>query len=267
MAVYITPNGSLKSTGGSTAVLSTALKFPSDIKSSAQCLVFTCYGASTTQVVLPMPGSLQFADGASYNGKELGIRGAMAMNAASTLSGQGANMASARNIVTDQFNKGKSAVEGGSISNLIQGISSAFSGAMGDSITSGINIGTGTTLNTHITTEFTSVNTRIFSFSFQLIPQNSGESKAIANIVTRFRENLYPEATQFQLKYPPKWKISTKNANGLPKIGELYLTDVDTTYNSTTNFWREDGYPLETTLVVRFMETKAHTKDSISNPG
>lgn len=246
-----------------------ALTFPEDANANRPYVFFTCTRGSATSVIsLPIPGSLQFSDAASYNnGVELGFLGGSLANIASTVSSQGLSGESVRNALTNEFNAVKSAYDSASIGGLIQGIT-AMTGA-DETIKSAISIGTGTTVNKNITTEFTSTNTRVFSFQFQLIPRSKNESTKIKDIVKTFREGLYPESTSFQLKYPPKWKIAFKSKGAsslshLPKIGETYLTEVNTTYNGSTNMWRDDGSPLETTIQVSFMETKAYTYETIT---
>lgn len=241
-----------------------ALHFPSDI-TNRPCIIFTCIGSGRASTIgLPIPGSLQFGDGATYNNTELGFLGGSLANVASTISSQGLTKESLSSALSNEFNAATGAYSNPSIGTLIQGVI-AMSGA-NEGIQSAISVGTGTTVNKNITTEFTSTNTRVFSFQFQLIPKDSKETTTIKNIVESFREGLYPEAIgNYQLKYPPKWTISFSGGSTdyLPKIGETYLTEVNTTYNSSANMWRTDGSPLETTIQVSFMETKAYTYETL----
>lgn len=238
------------------------LTFPEDAHASRPYVFFQCTARNSEVIALPCPGSLQFSDGATYNNTELGFLGGSLANIASTVSSQGLSGESVKNALTNEFNAVKNAYDTASIGGLIQGIT-AMTGA-NEGLQSAISIGTGTTVNKNITTEFTSTNTRVFSFQFQLIPRSEKESTTIKNIVKTFREGLYPESTSFQLKYPPKWKIRFSQNSHLPKIGETYLTEVNTTYNGSANMWRDDGSPLETTIQVSFMETKAYTYETIT---
>jgi hypothetical protein len=238
-----------------------ALNFPEDADIKRPYVFFQCTARNSQIIALPIPGSLQFSDGATYNNTELGFLGGSLANIASSVSANGLSGESVKNAVANEFLSKKAEYDGASIGNLVQGITS-ITGA-NEGLQSAISIGTGTTVNKNITTEFTSTNTRVFSFQFQLIPRTSSESAKIKNIVKTFREGLYPESIGFQLKYPPKWKIRFPQNSHLPKIGETYLTEVNTTYNGSTNMWRDDGSPLETTIQVSFMETKAYTYDTI----
>ena len=243
-----------------------ALNFPEDANTKRPYVFFQCTARNSQVIALPIPGSLQFSDGATYNNTELGFLGGSLANIASTVSTQGLSGESVKSALANEFLNKKSEYSGASIGTLVQGITT-MTGA-NEGLQSAISIGTGTTVNKNITTEFTSTNTRVFSFQFQLIPRTSSESTKIKNIVKTFREGLYPESIGFQLKYPPKWKIEFKTSGSssldhLPKIGETYLTEVNTTYNGSTNMWRDDGSPLETTIQVSFMETKAYTYNTI----
>lgn len=246
-----------------------ALTFPRDGGLEKRpFVVFTCRGGSIQVIALPIPGSLQFGDGATYNNTELGFLGGSVANIASAVSKNGTGLDSLSGALGSEINAAKNNFKNATIAQAIQA-ATAVSGA-GEGIQSAISVGTGTTVNKNITTEFTSTNTRVFSFQFQLIPRTMADGEIIRRIVSTFRENLYPEGGNFQLKYPPKWSIEfRRGGNGgsqlshLPKISETYLTEVNTTYNSSSNMWRGDGSPLETTIQVQFMETKAHTKDSL----
>ena len=244
-----------------------ALNFPEDANSSRPYVFFTCT-RGTKVIALPIPGSLQFSDGATYNNTELGFLGGSLAGITSSVAANGLSGASVQNAIAGQVTKVMGEYEkAGNIGTLVQGIT-AVTGA-NEGLQSAISIGTGTTVNKNITTEFTSTNTRVFSFQFQLVPRSQSETTRIKNIVKTFREGLYPEAVGFQLKYPPKWKIEFKTRGSssldhLPKIGETYLTEVNTTYNGSANMWRADGSPLETTIQVSFMETKAYAYDTIT---
>ena len=247
------------------------LTFPSDIANLTvrPFVVFECAGsqsrAKSTLIALPIPGSLTFGDESTYNNTELGILG----GAISSLSGQIAGGAGLTDVMGQASGAVANAASNARIGSIIQGITAASGASEG--LQSAVSIGTGTTLNKNIQTEFTSTNTRTFSFAFQLIARNSAERNTIKSIVNEFRLGLYPEGDFFQLRYPPKWKISFRKSNGIsaaelediPKIGSCYLTGVQTAFNSAGNMWHTDGSPLETTLTVTFMETQAHTLDSL----
>jgi hypothetical protein len=229
---------------------------------------FECLGSGGTGTVspiyLPAPESIQFRDSAAYNDTELGFKGAQIANGASALSGNGGSMLDGlKNLV-------------GSIPTSMRGLVGAAANIlpMSEETRTAVGIGSGTTLNKNIATEFTQVGTRTFSFEFLLVPTSETEATIINDIVKTFRENLYPSGTAYQLKYPPKWKIQfVTQPNGssdleyLPKIyKETYLESFESSYNSLGNIWRTNSAPLDTTISVTFLESKALTKEDIQDP-
>jgi hypothetical protein len=261
-----------------------ALTFPSNLASlsgTRPVVSFSCDGPQPTTINLPIPQSLSFEDSATYDNTELGYLGASlsqtagAANSSSSLGEFGNKLGSIASSKWDAL-----AGEMKSMSNIIAGISgvggavaSRF-GADTSKLTSAVGIGTGTTSNKNITTEFTNVGTRNFAFAFKMIAETQSEATSIANIVKAFRTNLYPEGdiSNLFLKYPPKWKIKFLSGAGgglselsnLPKIFDVYLTSCNSTYNSSGNLWRTDGSPLETDLTVSFTETRANNRADFS---
>lgn len=234
------------------------LQYPSDLQTMPYPAIrFTSTGGAS--IYLPAPGSLEFEDAAVYDDAELGYKGKKTLDTAEALSGGGGGMFSrgmsiAKGVLGDIFDS----------TNIKAGAASMIPGAAGTAA----GIASGTVLNKNITSEFTGVGTRGFSFSFNMIPYNEADAKAIKDIVFTFRKGIYPEGTDFALKYPPKWKIEFTNTNSyIPGIGETYLERVSTSYNSTSSIWRSDGAPLETSITVTFKETKAYTLKEIEKLG
>lgn len=246
------------------------LVFPHALRLSASdgfrpMIRFECLGDGGTGTVspiyLPAPEGIQFRDSAAYNDTELGFKGAQIAKGASALSGNGGSMLDGiKGLVGAIPTNMRELV--GAASNILP---------MSEETKTAVGIGTGTTLNKNITTEFTQVGTRTFTFEFLLVPKTESEATTIKNIVKTFRENLYPSGTDYQLKYPPKWKVqfvTTPNGQSdleyLPKIyKETFLTDFESSYNSLGNIWRTNSAPLDTTISVTFQETKALTKEDI----
>lgn len=242
--------------------MSTSYIFPSELKtvgSKRPMIRFECLEDSGAIIYLPAPESIQIGDSATYNDAELGFFGSQLSNAASAVSGNGGSLLGsisnlAKNIPKD-------------IGGIIQGVSGIFTSS--EDTKSAISIGTQTSLNKNITSEFTAVGTRAYTFQFQLIPRSSSEATTIKSIVSAFRLGLYPTGNDYQLKYPPKWKIeivSKPDGGGigyLPKLYETYMTQFSSSYNTSGNIWRTDGAPLDTTINLSFTETRALTKEDI----
>ena len=49
----------------------------------------------------------------------------------------------------------------------------------------------------------------------------------------------------------------------MPKILTSYLTNLTTTYNSTTNAYHDDGQPVEIDMSLTFQETRALTRGDL----
>lgn len=232
------------------------LQYPSNLQSTSHpAIKFSSTGGDS--IYLPVPTSLEFADSATYNDAELGYRGKKTLDSAQTASGGGGSLSSlAGGILND--------ITGGGIA-----LGLAQASPFGtEGMKSAVGIATGTTLNKNITSEFTGVGTRGFSFSFNMMPYSQSDASMIKGIVFAFRKGIYPDGNDFSLKYPPKWNISFVNCGSyIPKIAECYLEDVQTAYNSNTNMWRSDGAPLETSISLTFKETKALTLKEIEALG
>ena len=209
-------------------------------------------------IFLPMPVNLQFSDAATYNDAELGMAGMVggALGAAKGggIKGVGNYLGSLGNSIPR------------SLGDLAQ-LSTALS-PLDDSVKSAVSIGLGTTLNKNITTEFTGMATRRYSFAFKFMAKSESESGMIRNISRALRMGLYAKGNTIQLDYPPIWSIYFLDGDGspleyIPKIYECYLDTLTSSYNQAANLWFSDGAPLECDLAFTFIETRALTANDI----
>jgi len=215
-----------------------------------------------SSIYLPMPVGLDFSDGASYNDAELGVMGTASLNAVRAVKGDGGGTNSLlQNLGTE---------EGiGDLVNQVTGAGTATAlNALPESAASGVGIGLGSAVNKNITTEFTGVSTRAFSFQYKMVASSQGEAETISLITKALRLGMYPEKdSEFILKYPPTWTIrflrNGQDLKHIPKIFECYLTDVKTTFNQSAASFFNDGAPVEVDLGFSFKETRALTADDI----
>ena len=138
----------------------------------------------------------------------------------------------------------------------------------------GVAMAIGATFNKNVTTEFTSVSTRGFSFSYELVPSSQDEGRDIHNMITSFREAIYPAPANAGtvLRYPPKWQIefrqnvsagsSGSRLTSFPALAECYLESFSTTYNGNNSF-HTDGRPVKTDIQLTFKEDRTLTLDDI----
>lgn len=123
-------------------------------------------------------------------------------------------------------------------------------------------------LNPNQVSTFNGSNTRSFTFDFKLVAVTQKETELINNIVERLRLNAYPAGSDIILKYPPKFTIEILDRNlsinqYYSPIDECYLTAINVAYNTSGNAHYASGAPLDVTLTLSFMETKALTRKDI----
>jgi len=187
-------------------------------------------------VQLYLPPSIQFADGANYEGFEMGVSGAIAIDAAN---------ASGNTVNAETFGNVKSQVEGlgGNLS------SESVIAKMADFVplvpTQAVQGGLRKATNPNTRVLFKSVALRTFQFSFKMIPTSEAEAEQIRAIVLSFRKQLYPtvsggaggtSSTSVGYEYPDMYLIQM-TLGGLevaPKVKPSFLTAVATNFNGSS---------------------------------
>ena len=187
-------------------------------------------------VQLYLPPSIQFADGANYEGFEMGVSGAIAIDAAN---------ASGNTVNAETFGNVKSQVEGlgGNLS------SESVIAKMADFVplapTQTVQGGLRKATNPNTRVLFKSVALRTFQFSFKMIPTSEAEAEQIRAIVLSFRKQLYPtisggaggsSSTSVGYEYPDMYLIQM-TLGGLevaPKVKPSFLTAVATNFNGSS---------------------------------
>lgn len=210
-------------------------------------------------VFLYIPQGLQFTDGASYTGIELGTINAARDVAQGRLNiaGDGAELA----------NNNTALVAGLKLIDKI-GVSPEVAAAAG--------IEKGVAFNPQTTLAFEQANLRQFQFSFNLVPESEKDSVNINKIEKFFRKYLYPEVTGFVAKYPPLFSIkffdegeSDENPY-FPMIHDCYLTGVDVTINPEGNSFYKTARgkaPASTTMALSFQESRLLSRHDIFKEG
>jgi hypothetical protein len=218
------------------------------------------------EILLPMPqGGISFNDGGQYGQIDLGL---IAGSIAETANSSDGNLrAGAEEFWSKAVNSYKQGQTAAILANIVT-----------DNQTVKFATGLGATLlppNTNTT--FTNNNLRQFSFQFKLTASSSNGSKVIRDIVSTFRRLTYAsngtDEETLILNYPPVWNISFLELSDgglsenkyIPRIGESYLTNITTTYNSSSNLLHTDGAPTEVDINVNFQETRVHTRRDIDD--
>jgi len=244
-------------------------RFPISLPDDRPVLKLSCnqirtsFGSSPAVIWLPAPGGLSFDNVATYDDAELGLAGAAALGAF-------------RGAQNDNLNeKIKSAVVNAGntpLLNMIVGVGVRELAGADSGVGRAIGIGSRSSLNKNVTTEFTGVGTREFSFAYKLVPSSKKESEVVKGIIQALTLGLYPEisAGGAILKYPPTWTVEVlKSVNGdriegVPKIFECYLRAFASNYNEGSNSYFSDGTPVEVDITLGFKETRALTAQDIS---
>jgi hypothetical protein len=257
--------------------------FPSSLNSEKgrrPVVQFVCKGGKTHKegsIILPAPSSFATADNAQYGDTELGFGGKLAMNLTKT--GQTSGLKAAGGALMDSIGKGGGVLKDIlSADNLGQGLNSdaaLLAGAAAqdsEGTVKGAAMAIGAVFNKNVTTEFTSVSTRGFTFTYELVPSSQVEGQIIHNMIVAFREGIYPSTAVEGtiLRYPPKWEVnfleradgSKNRLKSFPALAECYLESFTTTYNGNNSF-HYDGRPVKTDITLSFKEDRTLTLDDI----
>jgi hypothetical protein len=225
------------------------------------------YATAGESVALYLPAAQQVQDAVQFDNMEMGIRGAMGLDAIQRGSSSVAGAV------------GESIFGGGSISELLSNMSNqsvarvvAAEGARRVNERAGgvISTATQTVANPNIRAVFKSVRPREHTFSFKFLPRNAREAQEIGNIVKFFRKEVYPESidvgrVSVGFKFPNKFAIQT--LYGGKKVGAdllpSYLTSMSTNYNATSMSFYRDGQYSEIDMTLTMLEFRTLSKQDI----
>lgn len=276
MSLIDTAQDAARSTNSDTVLLpafrvggSTILSFPDSLrKNPLPFVLFKAAGKSQSPAIsLPIPPGLSVGDGMSYSSMNLGIIGTIM---AETMTQMGKQTS-----VSGVIGAGVGGMVGSVINKAGQlnaaAAASILSRKFGfETVADTVDFSQRQVIAPNTNTTFQNSNIRSYAFSFKLVSRSKKEAEAIKNIVSTFREYMYPEGKDVVLSYPPIWSISFYDRDGvvnpyLPKIFDSYLTGMTATFNASTNIFHEDGSPVETDVSLTFQETRALTKKDIQD--
>ena len=222
-------------------------------------------GASqNTQFKLPLPQGLSFADAATYENADLGLKGMGVQNT-------GPDIQESQDASGDDTSSQADKQEGpnpnkkGTAEKVLDDVVSRFGGNLGRA-------GVGVSPNPNTRAIFRQVNLRTFQLSFKMIPASTDEGQNIKDIIEEFRAQLYPEAQGYgegekyvtAFKFPNLFELKVHLGGSVVeelKFLPAYLTNMTTTYNSGTNaVMAKDGADFsfaETDLSLTFLEFRA----------
>jgi hypothetical protein len=123
----------------------------------------------------------------------------------------------------------------------------------------------GTIQNPNTNVTYNGAGIRSFTFAFKLIAKSEKEAKDIRKIQDLFRYFSYSdpvtEGTSIALSLPAPWTIRFVDSSlieneYIPGIWSCYLTNVGTTFNSSSNIYFTDNAPLEVEISLTYQETR-----------
>lgn len=225
------------------------------------------YATAGDSIALYLPPAQQVQDAVQFDNYEMGIRGAMGLNAIQ--SGTSSVAGSVGNAIFGQ----------GSISELLNNIGSQSVARVVAAETARrvneragavVSTATQTVANPNIRAIFKSVRPREHTFTFKFLPRNAREAEEIRNIIEFFRKEVYPEALNIGrvavgYKFPNKFAIQT--IYGGKRVGAdllpSYLTSMSTNYNSTSMSFYRDGQYSEIDLTLTMLEFRTLSKQDV----
>ena len=133
------------------------------------------------------------------------------------------------------------------------------------------NSATRTVTNPHMELVFNSVNPRAFSFEFLLKPRSEEESKAIRDIIKKFKVAAHPKLSQgkkyyeFPHEFDIKYHFKQGENEFVNKIARCACTGINVAYGDGQGGFKtfDSGAPASVSLSLSFHELELLTRDKI----
>ena len=243
-----------------------ALEYPEKVTRLPGFITLDTYdgndGGPYNQFKLPLPQGLSFADAATYENADLGLKGLLISDNGTPVAEESEEVGSS---VDATENSGGGAQQKSTAGKIVDDVISRFGGNLGRA-------GVGVSPNPNTRAIFRQVNLRTFQLNFKMIPASPSEANNIKEIIETFRAELYPEAQGYgegerfvtAFKFPNLFKMQVHLGGSVVeelKFLPAYLTNMTTTYNGGTSaIMAKDGGDFmfaETDLSLTFMEFRA----------
>jgi len=236
-------------------------------------------------IALPIPEQLDDTVNVSYNSSSFGAVGAAVVGTArgfiNSISGD--NLKETGEVLTNSLKRGLSSFNKELSYKVAAGL--ALKGS--PQIKAAINQSALTIENPFMSSTFSGVGFREFSFNFNLVPKNSNDSTALKNIIQAFKASMMPidklliERSKndllvqntgvqkmpdlFDITFYPTTNFSNKNSSkNLPKIRDAVLTKFEVNHSTETStpvFYEETNAPATTSISLSFKETVVYTRE------
>jgi hypothetical protein len=221
--------------------------------------------------------------GATFSGKKVRLKTAIALHSPNTLSTKYTmNYEEDNNQIFGGLVAGtsalKKAAEKKGMSNIMKDLTNqgaAAIAAAGLSIpgTGGLSRLTGLAPNPRKEQIFKTVEFRVFQFDYQFYPRDSQEAQNVLNIIYQFKLHMHPEfkdANNFLYIYPSEFDIfyynGTQENMNLNRHTSCVLTDMAVDYSPNGQFTAfADGMPTQINISLTFKELATLTKEKIQD--
>jgi len=123
----------------------------------------------------------------------------------------------------------------------------------------------GRAMNPNEYMQFKSTQLRTFTLNFKFLPMSANESDHANKIIRQFRAAMYPHRNSgITLTVPDIVGITFKNVGGMVKMPEVYITNINVTYNpNTASFFKSGGHPVEIDIGVELQEIHPIHKEDV----
>jgi len=229
-------------------------------------------GDQDYNIYLPIPDGLTFADGATFNAKNLGILGGAQNELVKNVSSALSDATGIIDGITKAFGGAQTAAA--NILSQIEGVSAGDRAAFVSDQLYGTNVlaSRSKIVAPNSTSMFEGNSVRSFSFQWKMLARTPEESASMYNIQRIFRLFTYASSASgspnILLEFPPAWKIdfvvnNALNTVKLPKIYGCYLTSTSASFGEDRAMFMPDGSPLQLDLTLEFTEVRALNRQDI----
>lgn len=228
------------------------------------------YQTTGDAIELYMPQGVQIQDAVNFDNKDLGIRGAGALQGARSEGGVGVTQLAAAALPLGDITAITAALKGDTTGQVARTLASGIASSVGDKTSATVSSITGVVTNPNTRSVFQGVPIRKFNFSFILIPTSAAEQKEIQRIVQKFRSILYPSqisagGVPIGFEFPDRFliKMLWNGSRVGPDFLPCHLEGVNATYNGQSQAFYDDGGFSQVDLSLNFTEVRAMTKEDI----
>jgi hypothetical protein len=255
------------------------LIFPLELRGqpNVNVIEFTAFenrgnGVNQHHIWFPCPANISINDSATYNTIDLGTIGTALGSAYQSGKGEEGAGGKGGGIVGSLRSQMGSATKNFKAGEIAGAASQLLAGP--DSLKGAARLASRTLLNPNTNTTFSGNALRSFTFGFKMVASSPEEAEVIRKIHSKFRSFTYADsrsnAQNLILAFPPTWTIRFLDGNlnenkFIPKIFACYLVSIESSFNSTTNMFHDDGAPLEVVISVSYQETRTLTRTDIDD--